>query len=381
MPHDNEVAIYSPDSSVFFDRAVDEQSPHGGGAEVQMALLACSLARAGIRTALITARRREGVDPIEGLTIVERADWGGRGVIGKLREARWVWQAMAAADAEVYLFRGSSTRLLAGAAFCRLRRRRLVFSAANDLDFDFERPDRGALNLRLYRRALQQADLIVTQSRQQLELARKVGQVPAKLIPSFAEHSDDVRHGTGAAERRGAFLWIGRLVDYKRPLAFVRLASALPRIPFQMVVLPTSETPDELAREVRGAAESLANLELTETLPRPEVQRMIAGATAVVLTSAAEGVPNVFLEAWARGVPVISLESDPDSRIEELGLGIVVGGSEERLREATEALWRDPARRDELGRRGREYVREVHSPEAVARRWADALRTLAGLQR
>ncbi len=87
-------------------------------------------------------------------------------------------------------------------------------------------------------------------------------------------------------------------------------------------------------------------------------------------------MPNVFLEAWARGVPVISLEYDPDEQIETRGLGVVAGGSQERLTEAVRSLWRDGDRRTELGRAGREYVREVHSPEAVTARWDEELSKL-----
>ena len=81
-------------------------------------------------------------------------------------------------------------------------------------------------------------------------------------------------------------------------------------------------------------------------------------------------MPNTFLEAWSRGVPVVSLDYDPDDRITRLGLG-VVANSASALRDAVALLARDCALRDELGVRAREHVRELHSPEAVARRWAE----------
>jgi glycosyltransferase involved in cell wall biosynthesis len=73
---------------------------------------------------------------------------------------------------------------------------------------------------------------------------------------------------------------------------------------------------------------------------------------------------------------VISLDYDPDGKIASLGLGSVGGGSAERMRDEAASLWDDGLLRAELGERGREYVRSVHSPEAVADRWAAVLREL-----
>jgi glycosyltransferase involved in cell wall biosynthesis len=365
-----DVAIYSPGSSVYFERGAGTD-PHGGGAELQMAILARALAGAGLSTAVIVWPVEGGVgDTTPGLAVLERERHSG-GSLGPAREAARVWRSLADANANSYVFRGSSPRLVIGAAFCAARRRRLVFSAANDLDFDFERPDRSGLSLRLYRAALRRADLVVVQSQGQLELAHAAGLEPVELIPSFAAEAEP------AAQGPDGFLWIGRMVDYKRPLAFVRLARALPEVPFRMVCFPLDETTPELAAELERAAASTPNLELIGLLPRERVLELTSRAHAVVSTSAAEGMPNVFLEAWARGVPVASLDYDPDGIIERSSLGTVAGGSEERLAEQVASLAADEELRARLGANGRDYVLARHSPEAVSRLWAEALRRSA----
>ena len=118
----------------------------------------------------------------------------------------------------------------------------MVFSAANDLDFDFNRPDRTRAHLIAYRAALRDADLIVVQRSQQARARPRRRSGPIELIPSFAEPAEP------SSPEPEAFLWIGRLVDYKRPLEFVRLAESLPELRFRMVWFPTNETPPGAGR-------------------------------------------------------------------------------------------------------------------------------------
>jgi glycosyltransferase involved in cell wall biosynthesis len=371
----HDVAIYSPATSVFFGGVGMSKRPgipQGGGAELQMALLASGLVTYGMRPALIVwpdGGREAVISPAPDL--VRRPFYDGHGgLIGKLKETFHLWRAMRQADAGAYLLRGSGPQLAAAYLFCLLMRRRLIFSAAIDLDFDFARPDRGRIGLLAYRLAVRRADVVVAQRREQEQLARSTGLERVVLIPSFAEEAEDAE---AAPE---AFLWIGRLVGYKRPLEFIELARSLPEVEFRMVWFATDETGADLIAEVEAAGERLDNLELLGQVPRTQVLELIARAFAVVSTSEAEGVPNVFLEAWARAVPVISLQYDPDGRIAEEGLGLVAGGSSDRLRQMTESLWRDGDRRRELGRHGQEYVRRVHSGPAVTARWAEVIHDL-----
>lgn len=334
-----------------------------------MAALAQGLAERGLRVGLIVwpLARPEGVDP--NLDFVERPRYAG-GRFGKLREAYRVWRGCAAADASVYIFRGGGPMLFIVAMFCRLRRRKLIFSAASDLDFEFDRPDRSGPQIAMYRKALPRVDLIVAQREQQLELARAAGYGPLTMIRSTALPAEPA---TGKPE---AFLWIGRLVDYKRPTSFVDLARDVPEARFWAVWFSTDETAPGLAEELEQAAGRASNLEVLGQLPHADVLERISRSVAVVSTSRAEGMPNVFLEAWSRGVPVLSLEYDPDGKIASLGLGEVADGSPERLSEAARSLWSDPGRRAEMGERGREYVLAEHSPAVVADRWAETIRGL-----
>jgi glycosyltransferase involved in cell wall biosynthesis len=380
----NDIAIYSPFAYTFYEGPTSSAGRDGsGGAELQATLLARHLARSGFKVAHIVYPVEEPAPPAAAAPeVVERppraAARGGsrlaRGM-GKLVDCLHVWRALAAAEARLYLFRtglsGGSTGFVTGALFCLLHRRGLVFAASNDLDFIFGRDDRPWLVEALYRLALRRAQRVVVQTRRQLELAGRVVE-PANvtLIPSFAEPADP---GDAAAQREG-FLWAGRLVDYKLPLRYIELARSVPEARFRMVVGETGETSDELASEVSHAAAQVPNLELAPRQARERVLEHIARCTAVVVTSRSEGMPNLFLEAWARGAPVLSLHFDPDGRIAEEGIGICAAGSWTQFVSAARQLWSDGALRREIGERGRAYVRRTHSPGVVAARWTDLLR-------
>jgi glycosyltransferase involved in cell wall biosynthesis len=304
---------------------------------------------------------------------VERAGWRGGGRLGTLSEAEAIWRGLRRADASVYIVRGSGGHPIPATAFCRASRRRLIFSTSNDLDFDFARPDRRRSILRGYRYSIRHADRVVVQTKQQERLARQVlPGIEPLVIPSFSQPAEP----SGAEPEY--FLWADRLVEYKRPERLLELAKAVPEASFRMVVAPTSETPEWLEASVRRAAEDLPNVQLLPTRPRAQLLEEISHAAAVVTTSRAEGMPNTFLEAWARGIPVLSLSVDPDERIADNEIGIVAGDSMDRLVAGARTLWSDGDLRARMGGRAREFVRSTHSPDAVADRWRALVRELLG---
>jgi len=364
----HDVAVYAPEAACYYESKRD----YMGGAEMQATMLAHALKAKGLSVAHV-------VHPIKGPaqvdastpTLVERPEWQTHRRLGQLAEGRAVWQGLARSDAKAYVVRGSGGYVIPAGAFCRARNRRFVFSSSSELDFDFTRTDRNPRLLQLYRKTLGLAARMVLQTERQRELA--LSEFPDSdpvVIPSFAEQ-------VAPAKRQGEyFLWADRLVDYKLPDRYVELAEALPEARFLMIGSTVDETPPELPERMQAAAERVPNLELLPPRPRSELLEDMRGAVALVKTSRVEGMPNGFLEAWACGLPVLSLSVDPDSKIADNDIGVVAGGSMERLIEAADGLWRDPELRNAVGDRARRYVQDVHSPEAVAERWVALLQEL-----
>ena len=106
-----------------------------------------------------------------------------------------------------------------------------------------------------------------------------------------------------------------------------------------MVALPHPGAGEELERAVRSAAEGYQTWRLLPPRPHAALCELIDRAVACVNTSDFEGMPNVLLEGWARGVPALALAHDPGGVIERHGLGTFAGGSFPSLVAATRCHW------------------------------------------
>jgi glycosyltransferase involved in cell wall biosynthesis len=206
---------------------------------------------------------------------------------------------------------------------------------------------------------------VVAQSEEQVRLARERFGRRARLAVCVSEP---------AAARQtvpDAFLWIGRLAWYKRPHAYLDLAEALPEASFRMVGVPSGEDGHRLAAEVAERARSLDNVELLAPRPREELGALYDSAVAVVNTASFEGMPNVFLEGWARGVPALAERFDPDGMIVRERLGLFANGDPALMAEHARSMWASREDMYDLEARCRAYVRAQHSLDAVADVWAD----------
>jgi glycosyltransferase involved in cell wall biosynthesis len=195
---------------------------------------------------------------------------------------------------------------------------------------------------------------------------RRFGRDPI-LIKSIAEPAPATQMSPQA------FLWVGRAAHYKRPDAFVDLARAVPEARFRMILVRADEENDELARRVLERGRSVPNIEVLDARPRADLMRLIESAVAMVNTADYEGMPNIYLESWARGVPALSFLHDPDGVIERESLGFFANGSSERFAAQARQLWHTRRNQSELRKRCRDYVAREHAPERVVDRWVEAL--------
>jgi glycosyltransferase involved in cell wall biosynthesis len=375
--------------------AQQARSP-AGGAETQILLLARALTERGLKVRLL-------VFAVPGVTIPEaigdvavsvRRPYQAHQPLGKSRELMSIASAIAGANADILVSRAATPEVGLAGLFAKVTGRRFVYSSANVSDFrddwpvgpalssrlrrdlttpiassgfDFSRFPRKRRDWELFRLGIRLADEIVVQTEEQVDLCvKRFGRSPA-MIKSIAELAPQ---RTSEPE---AFLWIARLVSYKRPLAFVELARALPEAQFWMVAPPEHPPDRELVAAVEQEAAKLHNLEVLTPRPRRELMDLVDRAVAIVNTADFEGMPNVFLEGWSRGVPALALTHDPDHVIERHNVGAFAHGSPERLAELASHLWKERGDQLDLAARCRRYIADSHSAEAISARWQEVL--------
>jgi glycosyltransferase involved in cell wall biosynthesis len=330
-----------------------------GGAEVQQAILARLFAANGYRVSMIALDYGQpGVARVDGVTAYKAfAPRAGAPLLRFLHPRMTsMWRALRNADADIYYCRSASVWLWLVTAFCRRRGRRSVYAGASDKDFvpDIGGQMRYARDRWLYRRGLAAVDRIVAQNETQRASCRAVHGREAVVIPSCYQPPEN----KDFAKTADRVLWVGMLHENKRPELFLELAARLPRRRFVMIGGPR-EGSRAFFERIRARAGALPNLELTGFLPLAQVEPWFDRARVLVNTSTYEGMPNTFLQAWARGVPTVATV-DVDAPVNK-----VVSNVEE-LAAGVEKAFSDAS----LGARCREYFERQHSPAGVLEHYA-----------
>jgi glycosyltransferase involved in cell wall biosynthesis len=347
-----------------------------GGAEVQQTILARALVRAGHRVSMISLDfgQPERVE-VDGVTVHKayRPEAGVAGLRFLHPRITGMWRAMREVDADVYYQRSSAMLTAVVAEFSRLYGKRSIYAGAADADF---LPGRQQIRYRrdrwLFERGLARVDRLVVQNRsQQKNCLLNYGR-HSVLIPSCYELPADARPEPG-----DTILWVGTVHQYKRPELLIELARRLPHRRFVMIGGAGCDEAQSVAyyEGIRAAAAALPNVEFKGFLPLDQVEPYFDRARVHVNTSAAEGVPNTFLQAWARGVPTVAWV-DIGASYDGEPLYPVVGSLEQAAAEI-ERLFADPARHRREGERSRAYFGATHSPREALARYNALLRELA----
>jgi glycosyltransferase involved in cell wall biosynthesis len=335
-----------------------------GGESVQQTLLAREFARQGFAVSMLVKDHGQPEEEwIDGIRVLKTFR-PGAGVPGtrffhpKLSSTL---RALRKADADIYYqsCAGMMTGIVAG--FCRHHRKTFAFRVAHDSDCipGGELVSLGRDRL-LYRFGLRRADFIFAQSERQEALLRTnlgLGSIVLDMAVEVPEIS------TGADQDIDA-LWINNLRPFKRPRLFLDMARMLPALRFTMIGGPCVGT-EQFYQEILEEASDIPNLQFMGPVPYAEVNDYVLRAKVLVNTSESEGFPNSFLQAWVRGVPVVSF-FDPDGLITRHGLGRTAGDIGD-MAAAIDEILTTPGTGEGLSQATRRFAFERYSPEAVVR--------------
>ena len=299
-----------------------------GGEQVQQSLLAKAFVRRGFPVSMVVGDYGQ----------LDGATWSGVQVYKAYRaregipvvrfvHPRWskLWGALRRAAADVYYVSCAGAQVGQVAMWAARNGRRMIFRVASDADCE---PDRLLISFwrdrKLYEYGLHRAASILAQSvRQQALMQSNYG-----LDSSVAYMLVDApERELSFAERDISLLWVSNIQQLKRPEMFLELARRLNSCAASMVG-GTQPRANDLYQEIRARAARVGTPTFHGALPYRATNRVFERSRVFINTSEIEGFPNTYLQAWIRGVPVVSF-FDPDDVIQREGLGYAVASLDE----------------------------------------------------
>ncbi len=359
-----------------------EDLGHIGGAEVQQAILARELVRRGYPVSFVTLDHGQpDGEVLNGIRVYKAYD-----VSSGVRVLRFLhprltglWAALRRANADVYYQRMAEATTGIVAAFCGRFRHRFIFAVASEYSCYHHLPWLKTRRERvMYRYGVRRADRVIAQTSVQQRLLRANFGLDSVVIPNCGADPQRTRNKDVSVSQR--VLWLGRFSPEKRIELLFDVAERCPDIAFDIIGdgnrVGDGRRDSPYVQQIKRRAADLVNVSLHGYVPHADVAKWYEGAGVLVCTSEAEGFPNTFLEAWSRGVPVVSTV-DPDDLIVKHGLGVVAedaGGLGQGVRQLLQA---GEAPR-ELSDHVRRYFLHHHRAEVVVDRLEQVLTALTG---
>jgi len=312
-----------------------------GGGELQIALLARSLALHGETIVVIDPSCNEAHITPEGIKVIGVPQW--HSGISLVRffsyRAKNLFKLLIEQEADVYYSRMWGHIHIWSYLAAKRVGGKFILSLASDLDVlgFFKRfRYRHSQNLHpyfwfannipseaIYPYLLRHADILLVQHKGQEQLLRR----KHLQCQIFKNIFDFAKVSQVNLNRNSVFVTVGAITTGKGVHELYNIARSAPGKKFQIIGQPRGKGGLYLCEKLS----QLKNVELLGKLDHRATINLIAEAKALISTSPLEGFPNVFLEAWAVGTPVISLNVDPGGVIEEHHLGYYCRGERDNL--------------------------------------------------
>lgn len=206
----------------------------------------------------------------------------------------------------------------------------------------------GLLSEIVYSWLLRHSDLVLVQHEGQKKSLRQKG-IPSTILYNLIDIKNAPMSKNGESDD---FCYVGSLDRRKGFIDFFNLVKTSQAYNFKIIGSPRDKTGQRYFNRLK----TIKNVTLLGRLNHSDTLSHIAGSRALISTSPLEGFPNIFIEAWTCGVPVLSLYVDPGNVIEREGLGFVAKGDLHRLYSAMAETRVTP----EMEARMKTYVMQKH---------------------
>jgi len=342
-----------------------EGKPSGGG-ELQIALLMKALAKAGHEVVIVDYLTRNDYVTTEGIKVFQIKGYN-NGISGLrffTHRLPGIYSNLKAQKADIYYCQIRDFRHILAYLAARKVKGKFVLQLASDLDakdlkmrlkHDYLTHFGGLywfaklfLVELIFPMLVRKADIILVQHKGQKDDLMKKG-IQSIIFYNLIEF--DKIPALSDPERQ-EFSYVGALDNRKGFFDFFRLVEKAPFAKFKIIGKPRDRTGNKYFRKLK----SYGNVTLYGMLSHSDTMFQIQNSKALISTSPMEGFPNIFVEAWACGTPVLSLYFDPGGIIRNVGLGEVADGSIDKLIDLMTSLKNTP----EFENKAKAYIEQNH---------------------
>ena len=337
-----------------------------GGGELQIAILAEALARVGHEVVVLDTNTTENFITKDGIKVFKIVGWnsGIRYIRTFTHRLPKLYLSLKAQKADIYYCRIRDFRHILAFYAAHKVNAKLIIGLASDLDVmnfakrfkfyylehkvDFWHIFSSILNEIIYPWLFRNADLILAQHIGQKDILLKK-RIESLVFPNLFNSIVPQIKKTNLTEY---FIYVGSLHKRKGFFEFYDLVKKTPTHKYIVIGQPM----DKMSFKYYEELKSFDNVSLLGRLSHSETLKHIANSKAMISTSRMEGFPNIFIEAWACGVPVISLHVDPGEIIQSEKLGEVCFGNLDKMLEAMDNI----INTDKISKRTKFYVEHNH---------------------
>ncbi len=214
-----------------------------------------------------------------------------------------------------------------------------------------------------YQRNNRKCPLFKTLLNNSTELITQSGFQQTELLTLYKKPSLIIKSGYDIepySKAKGDYiLWVSRLEPWKQPELFLELAENHPEFQFLMIA-PVIKNQREYGEEIIRKAGKISNLNHIPFVHFSEINSYYKKAVIFVNTSTFEGFPNTFIQACKNGIPLLSLNVNPDQFIDEYDCGFFCGNDKSRLNLNLEFLISNRSVYSRKSKNGYNYAKKYH---------------------
>lgn len=258
--------------------------------------------------------------------------------------------------------------------FCRIINKKFVFLFASDVE-SAGYYQNSKKKCHLYRMLLRFTDLLIVQNELQKETIMGINPGNESKIKVLKKGLDFSKLKKAESKEYDA-IWIARCEKLKNIEACIKLAKMNPENRF-LIISPPAPGKEDYYEEVVLKIKEVKNIKYLPFTSQEETYRCIAASKCMIITSEYEGDwPLTVLEAVSSGVPIISLNLNYGSLIDEYKAGFFCNQELNLADKYFKGLLNDDVLLSEMSQNAVRYSKDFHDIKKNASRMYDFLTEL-----